>query len=82
MTTKSKVFELVLKSVPYPEQISHIDMESMNHHIEFVWRETNYIRININDLKVEFIENDYCVRSDICMIFEALLKKADLVNRL
>jgi len=80
--TKSKVFELILKSVPYPEQLSHIDMESMNHHIEFVWRETNRIRINTDDLSVEFIENDCCIRNDTCIIFEALIKKADLLTRL
>jgi len=74
---KSKILELVIKSLPYPTQISDIDVESEGNSIRFRWR-SNIFRVT-DTLSVESVQGAFLVGDTAAMLLEALLKKNNTI---
>jgi len=75
----SEIFELVLNSIPYPNQINDIDFTDEGA-IRFNWRQTRY-RID-NNLNAEEVDEGMLAGTDKAMLFSALLKKTKLIKEL
>jgi len=72
----SKNFEIVLKALPYPDQIKDIDFGEVT--VEFSWRGSRYcVKENLDVWEVD--EGLLC-GNDKAMLLEALLRKTKVIN--
>ena len=70
--TPEVVINLVIKSMPYPESVTMIDINKSS--VIFEWRKLKFV-VYCDSLRVEEIENDnFSIGSNISIILERLLK--------
>jgi len=69
----AKILEAVIKVLPYPDQITDIELDEDNA-VGFTWRGSTY-RISDN-LCVEKLEGRLASSDTTCMLMKELLKRA------
>lgn len=72
MKTKEQIVELVIKAMPYPEQITSWSFTESNDSVLFTWRGQRF-KVN-NNLFVVEIEKDCGVGSNTAILLERLIK--------
>ena len=83
LKNNSKLLELVIQCIPYPNQITDIDSYNMEAEIRFTWRG---IRFKVTyDYKVSIIEGEktkFEYGSNLSILLEALLKEVRHENKI
>lgn len=77
---KEEILEAVIKTLPYSNQIKNLDMSSEQGAIRFTWR-GNKFRIAMSGL-VEEVGDGVLSGTDICIIFQELLKVTTSVSKM
>jgi len=72
--SKEQALELVIKAIPYPEQVSDWDLSSETTAIYFTWRKTNRFRFNYPYMSVDEVGNGVLIGSDISILLRKLLQ--------
>lgn len=74
--TKDQLLELVLRGLPYSNQIKNIDTQSESQAIRFDWRDTRYRVYTVGEygLDVEEVGNGVLIGSDRAILMRALLE--------
>lgn len=72
--TKEKAVEAVIKGLPYPHQITDIDLTKEDGAIRFTWRKTNKFRLDLTFGSVEEVGDGILMGSDIAILAQALIK--------
>lgn len=74
--TKDQLLELVLRGLPYSNQIKNIDTQSESQAIRFDWRGTRYRIYTIGEygLDVEEVGNGVLIGSDQAILMRSLLE--------
>ena len=76
--TNAELMELLIASLPYPDQIKNLDLTSSETAIRFDWRG---IRFRISQSKsVEEVKDGMLSGSNIAIILEHLVKKTELLR--
>lgn len=73
-TNREKLMELVLKALPYSEQLTDLNFESEVDTIRFTWREVRY-RVT-NTLYVEEVQDGILASTDRTILMQTLLARA------
>jgi hypothetical protein len=74
---KSKILELVIKSIPDPILMSDIDIDSEEFAIRFRWRNSIF---RVTDcLSVDSIQGSFLVSDSLAKLLETLLKKSNTI---
>lgn len=71
--SKSKLVEIVIKALPYAEQMRGLDLDSESDAIRFGWRGHTF-RVS-GDCRCEEVDRSMLCGSDIAILLEALLKR-------
>lgn len=72
MLTTGKAIELLIKSLPYPEQITNIETEKQNS-IYFTWRRSKY-KLDLTYCRVEMVNGRLLEGNDTSLLMSHLLK--------
>ena len=75
---QEKLIELIISTLPYPQQITDIEFEEKMGGIRFTWRSSRY-RISENR-SVEQCENSMLSGSDNAILLEHLIKKTETLQ--
>ncbi len=70
----TKLLELIIRSLPYPDQIRDIQME--DNAVRFVWR-SQHFRVTTN-LHAEQIGSGVLIGDDASILLRVLLQRANL----
>ncbi len=73
----AKRVEILINSIPYPNQIKDISLEEENA-VKFTWRQTIY-RFS-NDDNIEEVDNGFLVGNDKSILMSALIKKSSMIS--
>jgi len=74
----SELLELVIASLPYPDQITNIDFTSSDIAIRFSWRGDKF-RVSNNKM-VEQVERGCLAGSNLAIVLEHLINKTDVLR--
>lgn len=73
MYAQTKIIELLIAALPYPEKIKNINLSRPNE-VRFEWRGNAFA---VSDtLNTEQIDGAFLVGSDLAILLKALLEKA------
>ena len=71
--TKDRLLEIIIRALPYSEQMTKIDTTSESDAIRFSWRSQDF-RVTVR-LTAETVEPSILVSGDVSILLEALLKR-------
>lgn len=74
---KEQTLELLIKAIPYPNQIDEIDFSSEENAIRFIWRGTKF-RVSTT-YHVEECSDGVLCGSDKAILLSGLLKKTRII---
>lgn len=74
--TKDQLLELILRGLPYSNQIKNIDTQSESQAVRFDWRGARYRVYTVGEygLDVEEVGNGVLIGSDKAILMAGLLK--------
>ena len=73
----AKRMEILINSIPYPDQMKGISLDEENA-IRFTWRSTTY-RFSSKDL-IEEVDGGFLVGSDKSILMSALIKTSTMLS--
>ncbi len=76
MKTAGEAIELLIKTVPYPEHITNLEISGENT-IRFTWRTSNRFRFDFKNMLIEEVDGCMLAGSNIAILLEKLLKDAN-----
>lgn len=78
MLTHSKIIELLIKALPYPDQIKDIDISSESGAVRFTWR-GNRFRVD-GELYTNEANEGFLIGSDLAILLRQCLNQSLLLN--
>lgn len=72
--TKDELLETIIDCLPYPQQITKLNITKANDAIYFTWRVDNHFKIELNG-NVSEVDDTVLIVNDICIILRELLKR-------